>query len=60
MVRQKKVCTTCGRDWDEVRLDKCVVCHKYYCHSCAVRRYGKFFCAKECAEIFFFGGDEDE
>ena len=58
MSRRVKICKSCRRDRDEVRLDKCVVCHEYFCRPCAVRRYGKHFCSKMCAEVFFFG-DED-
>ena len=59
-LREKPRCRTCGRDRDETRLEKCIVCHEAYCRVCAVRRHGKLFCTRDCAEVFFFGGEDQE
>ena len=52
-------CVRCGRSIQETRLIKCPICFKFYCRPCAVLRHGKTFCSVQCAEVFFFG-DEDE
>lgn len=49
----------CGQTEGDVRLERCSVCHRRFCFRCAVRRAGKGFCSLACAELFFFG-EEDE
>jgi hypothetical protein len=56
---KQKACRHCGRTLEVVRLLRCVVCHEHYCRSCEFRRHGKQFCSRVCANVFFFG-DEDE
>lgn len=38
---------------------KCAACFKPVCESCAIRKYGNFFCSKGCAEVYFFGSGEE-
>ena len=52
-------CIGCQVDDREVRLNKCPICFKWVCDTCAFRGFGRLFCAKKCADAFFFG-DEDE
>jgi hypothetical protein len=52
-------CVGCQVDDREVRLNKCPICFKWVCDTCAFRGFGRLFCAKKCADAFFFG-DEDE
>jgi len=49
----------CGQTEGEVRLEKCSVCHRRFCFRCAVRRAGKAFCSLACADLFFFGEEEE-
>jgi hypothetical protein len=53
-------CARCGKTRDEVRLEKCSVCYSMFCRVCASRRHGKTFCSVHCADIFFFGDEEQE
>jgi hypothetical protein len=57
-MKSVRVCKTCGRGEKETRLQKCVICHEFYCYKCRVRKFGKLFCSKTCAELFFFGDDD--
>jgi len=53
-------CIVCEKsEQEEASLLKCPICFKWVCESCAVRSYGRAFCTKRCAELFFFGDDED-
>jgi len=58
-MHKEKVCKTCRRGQAETRLQKCVICHEYYCYNCRIRKFGKLFCSKICAELFFFGGEDE-
>jgi len=53
-------CCKCGKSSLLVRLETCVICHRWFCRGCAVRRHGKRFCERQCADFFFFGDAEDE
>jgi len=53
-------CTTCQKNDLEVTLSKCPICFKPVCQDCAHREYGRLFCSRRCAYLFFFGDDEDE
>jgi hypothetical protein len=52
-------CVTCQKDEREVTLSKCPICFKLICVECARHEYGRKFCSKRCADLFFFGDDED-
>jgi hypothetical protein len=52
-------CVHCGVSDKEVRLNKCPICFKWVCDECAHRTMGRSFCAKRCAEYFFFGDEDD-
>jgi hypothetical protein len=56
-------CIVCNKD-DQVeeglRLSKCPICFKLVCEDCANRNFGRLFCSKRCADLFFFGDDDDE
>ena len=54
------VCHVCRRGSNETLLAVCPNCQQRCCSEHSVRRSGKAFCSKECAEWFFYGGDEDE
>ena len=52
-------CLGCQKDEQETSLQKCPICFKWVCDNCANRAFGRSFCSKRCADLFFFG-DEDE
>jgi len=52
-------CVACQVSDQDSRLNKCPICFKWVCDNCAVRSFGRVFCAKKCADQFFFGDDED-
>jgi endogenous inhibitor of DNA gyrase (YacG/DUF329 family) len=53
------VCATCQKDEREVLLAKCPICFKSVCQDCGHREYGRVFCSRRCAYLFFFGDDEE-
>jgi hypothetical protein len=53
-------CVGCGVSDQESRLSKCPICFKWVCDNCATRSFGRVFCAKKCAEQFFFGEEEED
>jgi len=53
-------CALCQKTDDDVHLIKCPICFKYVCDDCSVNRHGRIFCSKICADLFFFGDEEDE
>ena len=52
-------CVTCQKDEREVTLSKCPICFKPICVECARREYGRTFCSQRCANLFFFGDDDE-
>ena len=52
-------CLACKVTDLDVRLNKCPICFKWVCDNCANRAFGRSFCSKRCADLFFFE-DEDE
>ena len=52
-------CVGCAKEDQEVELFKCPICFKSACDSCANRAFGRVFCSKRCADLFFFGDDDD-
>lgn len=52
-------CSVCEKDEQEVTLQKCPICFKQVCLDCARREYGRTFCSKRCADLFFFGDDDE-
>ena len=52
-------CINCQKEDVEVSLNKCPICFKLVCDDCARRDYGRVFCSRRCAELFFFGDEED-
>ncbi len=52
-------CKHCHKTDDEVTLQKCPICHQYFCHDDAHIYSGHAFCSAYCAEYFFFADEED-
>lgn len=53
-------CELCDRSDRWMDLIKCPMCHKYICDKCRYSMGGKDFCGDNCANAFFFGGEDDE
>ena len=53
------ICVACQKTEEEKTLQKCPICFKWVCMDCGRREYGRTFCSSRCANLFFFG-DEDE
>ena len=52
-------CVVCAVNDEETRLNKCPICFKSACDSCAVKAFGRLFCSKKCSDQFFFGDDDE-
>ena len=52
-------CVSCQVDDQEHKLHKCPICFKWVCDNCGHQSYGRIFCAKKCADAFFFGDDDE-
>jgi hypothetical protein len=51
-------CSTCKVEFP-FALARCPGCRKSVCENCAHRMGGSTFCGVDCANSFFFGGQED-
>ena len=51
-------CSRCNGQFPYA-LPKCPGCRKQVCEPCSFRMGGSVFCSSECANAFFFGGQED-
>ena len=52
-------CLVCKRKEDEVTLNKCQICNRYYCVDHAFTMSGREFCGQGCARYMFFPDDEE-
>jgi hypothetical protein len=59
MATPAEVCLRCGCSSYDRRLSRCSICGRFFCRLCGLQRHGKWFCGLHCADLFFFG-DEDE
>ena len=57
--RPAMICVNCQKDEQEVTLLKCPICFKLVCHDCGRHEYGRIFCSARCANLFFFGDDDE-
>lgn|GEM_PF-808235 len=53
-------CEVCGREASAWALVACPICAKVVCRKCGHYDFGRTFCSRECAILFFHGDDEDE
>jgi len=53
-------CTSCSANDVDKHLEKCPICFKWVCEGCETHAFGRHFCSKKCADVFFYGDDEDE
>ncbi|MEW5806189.1 MAG: hypothetical protein AB1756_02395 [Acidobacteriota bacterium] len=60
MEKEVEECAKCKKQEDQVRLQKCAICHKLFCDGCSYRMSGRLFCSQYCAEFFFFGKEDED
>lgn len=53
-------CKVCGEEPEHGRLATCELCRARLCPQHVLRKAGKSFCDKRCADEFFFGEPEEE
>lgn len=53
-------CEMCSATGTWLHLNKCPMCHKYFCDKCRVNFGGKEFCTADCGNAFFFGSEDGE
>ncbi len=56
----ERSCVTCGETEEKARLDRCVVCGKWYCPDCAFKTMGRRFCSQKCSQQFYYGEMDDD
>ena len=57
---EQKVCLICGASSEEMILERCMVCGKWFCQECSFKQTGRRFCSPGCARDFFWGIGEEE
>ena len=56
-----RFCVTCAKTQNEIHLERCGICARYFCTDCAHRAIGgRRFCSAECAKSYFFHGEPDD
>ena len=53
-------CEVCGVAGFHQHLGKCPMCHRYFCDECRYVYGGKEFCGRNCANEFFWGGEDGD
>ncbi|HEV7501034.1 MAG TPA: hypothetical protein VGQ33_13565 [Vicinamibacteria bacterium] len=53
-------CVTCNASDVDKHLEKCPICFKWVCEACETHAFGRHFCTKKCADVFFYGDDDDD
>lgn len=57
----ERICVTCGQTEENVRLEQCTICNRFYCPDCAHRAgFGRRFCSPECGRAYYFTGESDD
>ena len=53
-------CEMCRVTGKWLHLNKCPMCHKYFCDNCRYNFGGKDFCTAHCGNEFFWGEDDED
>ena len=53
-------CHQCDLTDDDARLQRCRICHQYFCEDHGYDWRGTSFCKKACSDFFFFADPEEE
>jgi hypothetical protein len=60
VLEEDLTCAICTVTRDAAQLERCRNCRRTYCGDCSVRSRSGTFCSQECADLFYFGDDDDE
>ena len=60
MSNEEKMCVHCGVTTATMQLEKCPMCFRYYCSECVFKGKGRRLCSERCANLMFYGGDDDD
>ena len=52
-------CEKAGETSEQLQLDKCPICFRYFCDKHARQMSGRPFCSQGCAEYFFFAEPDE-
>lgn len=52
-------CAICTDEFPLASVQRCYLCTRPACGSCAVSKGGRVFCSKRCADAYFFSGIDD-
>jgi hypothetical protein len=56
-----RTCVGCGQSEEQVRLEPCAVCGRFFCADCAHRAgFGRKFCSPVCGRAYYFSGETDD
>ena len=55
----RTTCPSCGKPCRSDALQTCLICRSLFCRQCSVYGYGRDFCSRSCAELFFHGDEDD-
>ena len=54
-------CDICGREDVGISFERCSICRKHFCSTCAIRAYGgRRFCSDACGRSYYFHGEDDD
>lgn len=58
---QERVCVGCGGTQVTVHLERCGICHRFFCPDCAQRgAFGRKFCSPDCSRAYYLLGESDD
>ena len=60
VLEEDHICAICSVTREAAQLERCRNCRRYHCGDCTIRSRSGTFCSKECADMFYFGDDDDE
>lgn len=53
-----EICPICGKEKFSFAMKTCPMCKRRFCDTCEYRMGGGVFCSKECANLFYFSGED--
>jgi hypothetical protein len=59
-VIEERRCAACDQTEETERLERCVVCGKWFCPDCAYKASGRRFCSQHCSVQFYYGDIDDD
>lgn len=55
-----RVCARCGADAESAPIERCRMCHSYFCADCAHKAMGNRFCSERCGVAYAYGDSDDD